>query len=124
MDLPVSVNTLGAIITACLGILGLFFPLTAARLVRLEPQGEQGISELRATYGGIFLSIGLFAAIAQERNVFRVLGIGYLGAAGARAFSIWHDQSYSGANIGALVFEVVVGLILLIPWESFIGNRP
>src|SRR5690348_11717860 len=123
MDLPVSVNTFGAIITAALGCLGLFFPLTAARLVALEPQGEQGISEIRSTFGGIFLAIGVFAVIAQERNIFRVIGVGYLGAAGGRALSIWRDKSYSGINIGSLIFEVVVGLSLLIPWEAFFGNR-
>jgi hypothetical protein len=123
MDLPVSINTFGAIITAGLGVLGLFFPMTAAKMVSIQPDGERGLSEIRATYGGIFLAIGLFAAIAQERSIFRALGIGWLGAAGGRAFSIWRDESYSGANFGALVVEALIGAALLVPWEAFLGTR-
>jgi len=121
MDLPVSVNTLGALITAVLGLVGLFSPLTAAQLVGIEPDGDRGISEIRATYGGIFLAIGIFATIAQTNDIFRAVGVGWLGAAGARSFSYVHDNSRSTANLGAIVFEAAVGLSMLVPWDSFFG---
>ena len=122
MNLPVSVNTLGALITLGLGVLGLFWPLVAASMVGLEPDGERGISEIRATYGGIFLSIGLFALVAQNGDIFRVLGVGWIGAASARSFSYVHDNSRSGANLGAIVMEATIGMMMLVPWGTFFGS--
>ena len=78
MNLPVSVNTLGALVTLGLGVFGLFWPLSVARLVGISPEGERGISEIRATFGGLFLALGLFAAIAQNSDVFRAIGVGWL----------------------------------------------
>ncbi|MFN2426634.1 MAG: DUF4345 family protein [Candidatus Binatia bacterium] len=121
MDLPISVNTLGAFITLALGMFGLFFPESVARFVGIIPEGERGISEIRATYGGLFLALGLFAIIAQSTDVFRVIGVGWIGAASARSFSYVRDNSRSGANLGAIVMEAAIGLSLLLPWDSFFG---
>jgi len=121
MNLPVSVNTLGALVTLGLGVFGLFWPLSVARLVGISPEGERGISEIRATFGGLFLALGLFAAIAQNSDVFRAIGVGWLGVSAARSFSYVRDNSRSGANLGAIVIEVVLGLSLLVPWDTFFG---
>ncbi len=122
MNLPVSVNTLGALITLGLGVFGLFWPLSAARLVGIEPDGERGLSEIRATYGGIFVAIGIFATVAQSSDVFRVVGVGWIGASAARSFSYVRDNSRSTANLGAIVIEALVGVSLLVPWDSFFGS--
>ena len=121
MELPISVNTFGALITLALGLFGLFWPLSAARLVGLEPVDERGISEIRATYGGIFLAIGIFATIAQTSDVFRVVGVGWLGAAAARSFSYVRDNSRSPKNLATIVIETAVGMSMLIPWDTFRG---
>jgi len=121
MNLPVSLNTLGALITLGLGVFGLFWPHSAAELVGLKPDGERGISEIRATYGGIFLSIGIFAIVAQSPDVFRVVGVGWIGAAAARSFSYVRDNSRSGSNLVSIVVEAAVGLTMLLPWDSFFG---
>jgi hypothetical protein len=119
MDIALSVNTVGSLITLALGLFGLFWPLAAAAFVSLEPEGERGISEIRATYGGIFLAIGLFATIAQSSDVFRVLAIGWIGASAARSFSYVHDNSRSGANLMAIIMEGAIGLSMLVPWNAF-----
>ncbi len=121
MDLPVSVNTFGAFVTLGLGVFGLFWPWGVASLVGIVPEGERGVSEIRATYGGLFLALGLVAMIAQSPDIFRALGVAWIGAASARAFSFVRDNSRSGANIGAIVMEAAIGLLLLVPWESFFG---
>jgi len=120
-QLPFSINTLGALVTAGLGIFGLFLPASAASFASIIPDGERGISEVRATYGGLFLAMGLFAVIAQSPDVFRVVGVAWLGAAGARAFSVVRDNSRSGANFGGIVMEGLIGLSMLLPWNSFAG---
>jgi uncharacterized membrane protein YeaQ/YmgE (transglycosylase-associated protein family) len=44
---------LGAVCTLALGILGLVAPQKVADLVGVDPKGALGLSEIRATYGGI-----------------------------------------------------------------------
>jgi hypothetical protein len=118
---PISINTLGALVTAGLGLFGLFLPASAASFAGIIPDGERGISEVRATYGGLFLAMGVFALIAQSSDVFRVVGVAWLGAAGARAFSVVRDNSRSGANIGGIVMEAAIGMSMLLPWSTFTG---
>lgn len=122
MDIPVSVNTVGALVTTGLGIFGLFFPAGAASFVGIIPDGERGISEIRATYGGLFLAMGLVAVVAQSNDIFRVVGFAWLGAAGGRAFSVVRDNSRSGSNLGAIVMEGLIGLSMLVPWGTFSGG--
>jgi hypothetical protein len=119
--LPFSINTLGALVTTGLGLFGLFLPASAASFASIIPDGERGVSEVRATYGGLFLAMGLFAMIAQSADVFRVVGVAWLGAAGARAFSVVRDNSRSGANLGGIVMEGLIGLSMLLPWDTFRG---
>lgn len=121
MELPVSVNTLGSLVTAGLGVCGLFWPANVAAVVGIEPDGERGVSEIRATYGGLFLAIGLYATIVQDASVFRALGVGWIGIASARSFSYVHDRSRSGLNLGAIFLEAAIGLSMLIPWDTFFG---
>lgn len=121
MELPVSVNTLGALVTLGLGVYGLFWPLGVANFVGIVPEGGRGVSEIRATYGGLFLAMGLFAVVMQSTDVFRVVGVAWLGAAAGRSFSVVRDDSRSGANFGGIVMETLIGLSLLIPWDSFFG---
>jgi len=121
MNLPVSVNTFGGLITLGLGVMGLLWPMKVANMVSIQPDGLRGLSEIRATYGGVFLAIGLFAVMWQDPDVFRALGFGWFGAAAARVFSIVRDESGSGSNYGAVAMEAVVGLLLVVRWESFFG---
>lgn len=122
MELPVSANTFGALATAGLGVFGLFWPEAAARMVGIVPDGERGLSEVRATYGGLFLVLGLYAVVWQSTEVFRGLGLAWMGAAAARSFSYVKDDSRSGANVGGIAMEAVLGASMLIPWDLFFGS--
>lgn len=121
MEFPISMNTVGSLATFSLGVFGLFWPKSAAQMVGIVPEGERGISEVRATYGGLFLAMGLYATIWQSSEVFRCLGFAWIGAAAARAFSFVKDDSRSGANVGGIVMEAGIGGLMLIPWDLFFG---
>lgn len=121
MELPVSANTVGSLATLGLGVFGLFWPRAAAKMVGIVPEGERGISEVRATYGGLFLALGLYATVWQSNEVFRGLGLAWMGAAAARTFSFVKDDSRSGANVGGIVMEAAIGASMLIPWGLFFG---
>lgn len=90
-------------------------------MVGVAPEGERGLSEIRATYGGLFLAMGLYATIGQNTDVFRALGVAWMGAAAGRAFSFVRDDSRSGANVGGILMEAGIGLSMLIPWDLFFG---
>jgi hypothetical protein len=55
---------IGAAITLALGILGLLSPASAAKLVGIQPDGVLGVSEIRATYGGLFIGLSVAASTA------------------------------------------------------------
>ena len=103
----------GALASALLGALGLCAPLRAARMVGLSPLGARGVSELRATYGGLFLGLGLAALLWQQPAAYGVAGAAWLGAALARLASIVLDRSVSALNIGGVALEAVIGALLL-----------
>lgn len=108
-----SLPNLGALITLGLGVLALVRPQVTARFVNLRPQGKIGLSELRATYGGLFAALGAFALLHQSPTVFTTLGIAWAGAAMGRLVSILVDGNHSLENIGGVVFEGAIAAFCL-----------
>jgi len=105
----------GAIITIALGLMGLLAPSRAAAFASIQPVGQIGTSEIRATYGGLFAGLGLACLISQLPGVFLAAGVAWIGAALGRLFSVAIDGSRSAKNLGAIAFELVIGLLLLAP---------
>lgn len=108
-------NILGALITAGLGLMGLVKPSAASAFTSTSPVGKIGVSEIRATYGGFFLFMGVFALIVREPLAYQVLGWAWIGAAFGRAVSVIVDASREPKNFGGILFEGVIGALLLIP---------
>jgi hypothetical protein len=114
LELPQILHHVGALATLVLGGLGLLRPQAAARLIGLEPRGRLGGSELRATYGGLFAALGLFALLTRDEVAFTLIGAGWLGAAAARvgdALLLGGDRSVWRAAL----FEAALALLLLAP---------
>ena len=99
--------------TAALGCLGMLFPAAVSRLLGIQPTGPLGISELRATYGGFFLCLGIGCVGTQSATVFAVVGAAWCAAAVARLLSLAVDGSRSSRNAAGIVFEASVGLAML-----------
>ncbi|MEI6028888.1 MAG: DUF4345 family protein [Betaproteobacteria bacterium] len=103
---------LGAILTIALGLLGLLAPLLAGRMVGLKPEGPRGLSELRATYGGLFAGLGLACLVLQAPAAYAVAACAWLGAALARLASMALDRNPSWLNAGGLALEFVIGVLM------------
>jgi len=103
---------LGATLTIGLGIFGLVAPLHAAKWVGLSPMGTRGIAEIRATYGGLFVAIGLVCLVLRQPPAFAVASAAWLGAALARAISMVLTRDFSRANAGGVVLEAGIGGLL------------
>lgn len=107
---------LSALVTLGMGGLGLFAPDRAAAFTRIAPLGVDGRSEIRATYGGLFAALGLVCLAAQSDAVFLTAGIAWLGAAAGRLVSVAMDRNHGARNLGAVAFEALIGMPLLLPW--------
>jgi len=104
-----------------LGLLSLFNPALAARLLGLEIVAPRGLSEVRATYGALFVTMAallLWALPLRPRGgiVVRVMGLLWAGAAAGRVASMAIDGIVTIGNVVALVLAVVVAALLV--WGS------
>ncbi len=107
-------SMLGALIVLGLGVLGLIWPKTAADFVRITPVDTTGLSEIRATYGGVFLGLGVAALMMNQSSVYHAIGIGFTAAAISRAMSVVVDRSRKPHNFAGIAFEGVIALLLLL----------
>jgi len=105
---------IGSIITALFGLWAILKPIQFSRFVSLTPYKNSGISEIRATYGGWIISMGIFALISQKEIVFTCLASAWFGAAIVRGMAIFIDKSYTFKNVQFIFGEVVIGLLLLL----------
>ena len=108
-----ALGPLGALCTLVLGLFGLVTPMRAARMVGLIPDGRRGISELRATYGGLFVAMGLACLVLQDPAAYGVAALAWLGAAAGRAISMAVDREVSWLNVGGFALESTLGALLL-----------
>jgi Domain of unknown function (DUF4345) len=109
-----TMNFIGAILITVLGIVGFLKPLMVAKLVGLTPSEPHGVSEIRATLGGFFIGLGGFAMYSQNTVIYGAIGMGWLGAAIARVFSLVIDRKINKENIGGVFLEGGIGLLLLL----------
>ena len=107
-------NMIGAIGTIGMGLLGLVFPDTAARFTGLRATTPEGQSEFRATYGGLWIPLGLVPILTQEPITFFMVGLAWFAAALGRVVSIILDQTNTYKNWAAVAFEAIFAVLLLV----------
>lgn len=73
-----------AVVTVVLGLMGLVFPSRAAAFTGLSAQSRTGFGEFRATYGGLFVALGLAPLVLGQPVVFGVVSVTWLGTAVGR----------------------------------------
>lgn len=107
-----TIQNIGATITLLLGLVAIFKPSVIEGFVSIKGIGKEGKSEVRATYGGFFAGIALYAIIIQNPIIFITLGIGWLSAAVVRLMTFSFGNA-TPKNIGGVIFESVIGLFCL-----------
>lgn len=129
MDMPLTLRfaNIGGALMLAVGLLGLFRPDLLARLLSISAVGRLGLAEIRGSLGGLFVALALTVLIAQERNIFAVAGVAWLGAAAGRSFSWWRDGSREARNAVAIAAELLLGYLLLAPviavwWRVLFGG--
>ena len=103
---------IGAYLTLALGVMGILSPRNVEKFVSVKAIGSLGTSELRATYGGFFFGIAIFALYSGNESAYFALGFGWLCAASVRATTLIAG-SFSTKNLGGVVFESVIGFLCI-----------
>lgn len=108
-------NTLAAGLTVAFGLFGFLAPRYTAAALDLEPSGTtMGLSELRASVGGLFVVAGLAALWLNAPPAWAMLGFAYAGAALGRALSLWRDAPPLGKVLLFGGVEAALALWLIV----------
>lgn len=105
---------LGASVSVLAGLLGLIWPQQVSKVIGLELPGRLGVSEFRATYGGLFIGAGVAVLAIGTADAALVLGAAWLGAFAGRVVSLVIDRNASKENLAGCAIELVVGGLLVL----------
>jgi hypothetical protein len=109
-----AINILGALMTVGMGCLGLFAPRAASRVTGLTATNKTAFAEFRATFGGMFVVLGMIPLLSGEPFAYLMAGMVWLGAALGRVVSLLLDQGYTESkNIFGVFFEASFGVLML-----------
>ena len=113
-----TLNILIALMTIAFGAFGFIAPRYTASALDLEiGPSNMGLSELRASVGGLFVAMGLFAIWSGLPMAYAMLGVAYTGAAIGRLMSIFLDKPpfkkamlYFGLEAGPAAYLLLANL--------------
>lgn len=110
-------NTIACLLTIGFGLFGFLAPRYTAAALDLETtKSTMGLSELRASVGGLFVVAGVAALWLNAPMAFVMLGFSYAGAALGRGVSLLLDQPPRGK---VLVFGgIEAALALWFIWAN------
>lgn len=103
-----------ALLTIALGAFGFLAPRFTANALDLTPTSStMGLSEMRASVGGLFVALGLWCLIDGSDSAYFALGIAYAGAATGRALSLLRDAPPRTRALTFFAFEALPAVWLL-----------
>lgn len=110
-----ALNILAAVLTIAFGAFGFLAPRFTADALDLAPKGStMGLSEMRASVGGLFVILGLYALWSGAPGAYFMLGIAYAGAALGRCVSLALDKPplRKAATYGLIEAALAAWLVL------------
>jgi uncharacterized protein DUF4345 len=123
MNPRITTSILGTLILL-LGLAGLVYPeLVMTRLLgfAVDPSHSHNavLGEVRATYGGLFVVMGVYALLsaadpAANRGRLRFIGLLWLGACAGRLVGVYLDGDPGLTGWVGVAFELIVGGALVI----------
>ena len=102
------INPALALLTIGFGLIGFVAPRYTADTLDLAPtQSTMGLSELRASAGGLFVAVGLVCLLTGAPGAYAMLGVAYAGAATGRLVSIVADGPPRRKALIFFLFEAI-----------------
>lgn len=85
-------NTVVAVLTIAFGAFGFIAPRYTLSALDLDTASStMGLSEMRASVGGLFVALGVAALILNHPTIYFTIGIAFVGAASGRVLSLMFD---------------------------------
>ena len=114
MTLIAALNSLAALLTIAFGAFGFLAPrYTLGALDLATTNSTMGLSEMRASVGGLFVVMGAYALITQQKEAFFFIGIAFAGAALGRGLSLAFDSPPVSKVLVFGGIELVLALVLI-----------
>jgi hypothetical protein len=108
------INLIATLLTIAFGLFGFLAPRYTAAALDLEPtKSTMGLSEMRASVGGLFVFMGVAAFWLDQPTAYAMIGFAFVGAALGRVVSLIFDKP---PLVKVLVFggiEAVLALAFL-----------
>ncbi|MGJ8604910.1 MAG: DUF4345 family protein [Marivita sp.] len=109
------VNSIAAVLTIALGAFGFLAPRYTAEVLDLRTGATtMGLSEMRASVGGLFVVAGAACLWLNMPVAYVMLGFVYLGASAGRALSLVLDAPPLPKALVYFLVEAVLAAWLLI----------
>lgn len=109
--------TLVALLTVSLGVIALFLPGLALKILRLQPIADApfAMGETRGTLAGFYMAIGAVYLLMPQPIEFvaLVMGAAWLLTGAGRIVSMFFDRGWTVFNVLGTVFEVGIGLLVV-----------
>ena len=112
MSVPSIVKITAAIITILTGIYFLIRAKVSKPITGLEANTPVSLTEIRAVMGGTFIGMGMAALIFPVPHVYKSLAVTYAVISLIRLISMVTEKSIEKSNLGSLVSEIVLGILL------------
>ncbi|MFY9212622.1 MAG: DUF4345 family protein [Aestuariivita sp.] len=108
------INIIAMGFTIAFGLFGFLAPRYTASALDLEPtKSTMGLSEMRASVGGLFVIAGLAALWLNDPMAYVMIGFAFTGAALGRVLSLIFDAPPVGKVILFGGIELAIALPLL-----------
>ena len=108
-------NVIAALLTVGFGLFGFLAPSYTATALDLAPtNSNMGLSEMRASVGGLFVVTGLACLFLNNPMAYAMLGVVYAGAALGRFVSVVVDNPplVKAVTFGGIELALALWLIL------------
>ncbi|MFW2587059.1 DUF4345 family protein [Sagittula sp. SSi028] len=112
------INILIALMTIAFGAIGFIAPRYAADALDLKVgDTTMGLSELRASAGGLFVAVGVVCLVTGAGWAYAMLGVAYAGAATGRTLSMLRDAPPQPKALAWFALEALPAIWLI--WANW-----
>lgn len=111
---------IAALASLLFGIVALLNPKRTAESAFLKTDGAKGEAEIRASWGGTFIGLGLATLLLRTGDAYMLFGIAYAVTALVRLGTWALDRSLINRTvIFIFVFEILSAVIFMLPEGLF-----
>ncbi|TXR49197.1 DUF4345 family protein [Phyllobacterium endophyticum] len=114
---------LSAAVTVLIGLVLFFAPRAALKIMRLQtkPERPEAISEIRATFAGFYLGLGLSALVFSQPFLWIALGVSWGFTVFGRLISMLSDRGNTLYNWISVIVEIALATGPLLFAFGFVG---